>query len=222
MNNKKLLTGSVAQAQNSGTFRGMARKAVSKLKQVPAVDKASSLLNQAKHNWKMRAAAAALSIPLLCGTITGCGTDNPFTSSGGLGDLQNMGVVYRDASGKLDYGRVRSDHGDTLIVSTIDGGMELHESEVLGVSGGSRPDYILFPAGNHLNNYGDVFADFEYINGIVNSAYELNGKTTYFMVGAQLGVTSTGKRVHFYEDLGYELEQLLIPANTPYEEKKLW
>ena len=93
---------------------------------------------------------------------------------------------------------------------------------MLGVSGGYAPDYILFPAGNHLDSYGDVFADFEYINGIVNSSYELNGKLTYFWVGAQLGVTYSGKRVHFYEDLGYEIDDLFIPANTPYEEKKLW
>ena len=108
----------VAQGNKNGVLKRITNKVTSKVKEVPAVERLSTLANKAKYDWKMRAAAAALPVLLLCSPITGCGTDNPFTSSGGLGDLQNQNVVYRNASGELDYGRVRADHGDTLTVSS--------------------------------------------------------------------------------------------------------
>ena len=216
MMNKKLMAGRAAQGSNPVTIRGMARKAVNQIKKVPAVDKASSLLNQAKHSWKMRAGAALLSVPLLCGpiTITGCDKDNPMSAQDQ--DLTGKVVAFVDASGTLAIREVLADRGDTLTISFNYEEIDLPQSEVLGVGGGvPTRKTVTFAKGNYLDSYGDALADVEYLHGKLGAGYRSLTDNEYVVVevSAHTGTTTSGKQIAFFDEVGEDYIDLLIYAD---------
>jgi len=204
----------VAQGNKNGVLKRITNKVTSKVKEVPAVERLSTLANKAKYDWKMRAAAAALPVLLLCSPITGCGTDNPMSVSSQNQDLMGKRVAYVNASGELEASEVVAIQGDTLSVSNFYGDGEIHRSEVLGVVA-SPPTYdtVKFRKGNHLDAYGDMFADIEYLYGSMGRAYKLNGEFTVVDVSLTFGTTASGKEVLFDQELPGESVRVLIYAD---------
>ncbi len=207
-----LLAAGVAQGNKPGVFRG----AVNKLKQTPVGSKINSFMTKATQRWQQRTAAALISATLICGGITGCGTDNPMSSVSAQDmDLTGDYVAYVNARGELEASEVVADQGDMLIITENFVEMELHQSEVLGIGGGYPPtdDSVKFRKGNHLDAYGDMFADIEYLYGKLGSGFKLNGEFTVVDVALSGGTTASGEEILFYKALPGETIRVLIYAD---------
>ncbi len=202
----------VAQGNKNGVLKRITNKVANKVKEVPAVKRFNTF---AKYDWKRKAAAAALPVLLLCSPITGCGTDNPMSVSAQDTDITGKRVAYVNASGELEVSRVVADQGDMLIITENFVEMELPQSEVLGVSTSYPPtdNPVKFRKGNHLDAYGDMFADIEYLYGSLGTSYKLNGEFTVVTVSLSSGTTASGEEVLFYKKLPGESVRVLIYAD---------
>ncbi len=213
--NKKMLAGGVAQGNNSVTVRSIANKMVGKLKKVPAVESVSGFLTQAKHGWTMRKSAALLSMFLLCGgagSMVGCGADDETQDI----DLTGREIAYVNDSGELTTGVVSVDHGNTLDM----GGFELSESEIVGFGDAAgSADSVTLAKGNHLDAYGDRFADIEYLHGMVEARYITIGdhEVTAALLGIFYGTTASGEQVRFPDEIGDNVWVLVRRSDYWYD-----
>ncbi len=203
-----LMAGGVAQGNKPGVFRG----AVNRIKQTPVGRTVDSFMTKATQRWQQRTAAALISATLICGGITGCGTDNPMSVSAQNQDLTGWGVAYEDASGVLRTSKVIADHGDILTTNDpVD--TELHQSEVLGIARAAHTfETIVINKGNYLDAYGDRFAEVEYLIGGISSSYYLNGEPTVLFVRMNYGDTASGEEIDLHRETGGSVD-LLIRAN---------
>ncbi len=213
--NKKMLAGGVAQGNNSVTVRGIANKMVGKIKKAPAVESVSEFLTKAKHGWTMRKSAALLSMFLLCGgagSMVGCGADDETPDRYLTGNI----IAYVDASGELVSAKVVADHGNILDM----GGFELSQDEILGYRtvAGSL-DSITLAKGNHLDAYGDRFADIEYLHGMVEKVFVslVDGDVTAALLTIFGGTTSSGKEVYFIDEIGDDIQLLVRRSDYWYD-----
>ncbi len=166
---------------------------MNKIKNVPAVERVNNFLTKAGESWT----TALLAMILICGGIIGCGGD---------GDDQEIyytagrEIIYETANGELRLAEVISDNGNTLTVAPYGeaGEMQLAESKVLGkASGPSSGSPLVFAKGNHLDAYGDKYAEVEYLHGMMATEYfsAANGEIVAAELSVSYGTTASGKQV---------------------------
>ncbi len=115
-------------------------------------------------------------------------------------------IIYEDANGELRLAEVISDNGNTLTVAPYGeaGEMQLAESKVLGESNSPYSfDTYTFAKGNHLDAYGDKYAEVEYLHGAMARSY--SSPTNGEVVAAELSVgsatTASGKKMAIHDDI---------------------
>ncbi len=164
-----------------------------KIKNVPAVERINNFLTKAGESWT----TTLLAMLLICGGIIGCGGD---------GDEQEIyytagrEILYETANGELRLAEVISDNGNTLTVAPYGeaGEMQLAESKVLGE--GNAPTgggTLTFAKGNHLDAYGDKYAEVEYLHGAMATSYlsPTGGGTVAAEILVNYGTDASGERI---------------------------
>ena len=196
-----LLAAGVAQGNNSGTFRGM----VNKLKQTPVGSKVDSLMTKAGQRWQQRTAAALISATLICGGITGCGTDNPMSVSAQQVEYRaGEEIIYETANGELRLADVVTDHGTMLTIAPYKdtGEIEISESKALGYANPpTSASTFTFAKGRHLDAYGDKYAEIEFLHGGMTTSYwHPNGDAP---IAAEIkvawGTNAAGEEIDIYD-----------------------
>ena len=112
---------------------------------------------------------------------------------------------------------VVADHGNILDM----GGFELSQERDIGIW--RLPlallDSVTLAKGNHLDAYGDRFADIEYLHGMVEIRYISIGdhEVTAALLGIFYGTTASGEQVWFPDEIGDNVWVLVRRSDYWYD-----